>query len=62
MREMRKTLGLSQQELADVLGVNRVSVARWETGERTPSRMAQFFLQHLLRCESGGKDHGEKKG
>lgn len=36
-RLLRKRLGLSQQQLADVLGVQRVTVARWELGARNPS-------------------------
>lgn len=33
VRFIRKALGLSQAALADRLGVHRVSVARWESGE-----------------------------
>lgn len=36
-RYLRQRVGLTQQQVADVLGVNRVTVARWETGERNPS-------------------------
>lgn len=35
-RHLREAAGLSQQDLADYLGVTRVSVGRWEAGERTP--------------------------
>jgi transcriptional regulator with XRE-family HTH domain len=34
LRKGREALGLSQQALADELGVSRVTVARWESGER----------------------------
>ena len=33
----RKRKGLTQQQLADTLGVNRVSLARIEAGARSPS-------------------------
>lgn len=32
----RKEQGLSQQALADLLGVEQPTVQRWETGIRTP--------------------------
>ena len=35
--ELRQALGLSQEALAKALGVSRVSVARWETGDHIPS-------------------------
>lgn len=35
-REIRETAGLSQQELADVIGVTRQAVSHWEAGIRTP--------------------------
>jgi len=35
-RLLRKRAGLSQQDLADVLGVDRATVSRWESGERDP--------------------------
>ncbi len=51
VKTIRKQLGMTQQQLADILGVGRVSVARWETGVRRPSRMAQNFMNHLSRKE-----------
>lgn len=35
-RAIRDEAGVSQQQLADELKVNRVTVARWELGERSP--------------------------
>jgi DNA-binding transcriptional regulator YiaG len=57
VKTLRKQLGMTQQQLADVLGVNRVSVAHWETGLRRPSRMAQNFMERL-RKESNAKKKG----
>ena len=34
--ELRKALGLTQQRLADMLGAQRHTVSRWETGEHIP--------------------------
>ena len=33
---MRKKAGLSQEQLADAVGVSRQAVSKWETGEATP--------------------------
>lgn len=35
-KAIREAAGVSQQRLADELGVHRVSVARWELGLRRP--------------------------
>jgi transcriptional regulator with XRE-family HTH domain len=35
-KAIRAAAGVSQQRLADELGVHRVSVARWELGQRRP--------------------------
>lgn len=34
LTEYRKARGLSQEELAELLGVSRPTVTRWETGAR----------------------------
>ncbi|MDQ3326232.1 MAG: helix-turn-helix domain-containing protein [Actinomycetota bacterium] len=35
-RAIRVEAGVSQQRLADEVGVHRMTVARWEAGERRP--------------------------
>lgn len=42
---MREGLRLTQAEVAKVLGVSRVTLARWENGTRSPSRQALDDLQ-----------------
>lgn len=49
IRELRKQLGLSQPEFAKKIGVNRVTVARWETGRTIPSPLALEKLEALRR-------------
>lgn len=45
-REIRERRGLSQEDLAEVLGVTGAAVSRWETGARQPAG------QHLVDyCE-----------
>ena len=36
-RHLRLRAGLTQQELAEVLGINRATVARYELGQRKPT-------------------------
>jgi len=45
IRALRKELNLTQQELADRVGAQRVSVARWEIGS---SRPTGAYLKLLL--------------
>ncbi|WP_405597600.1 helix-turn-helix domain-containing protein [Streptomyces sp. NBC_01410] len=35
-RELRAAAGLTQQELADAIGVTRAAISQWEAGTRTP--------------------------
>ncbi len=42
--ELRQERGWSQAALAERLGVSRVTVARWETGERHPSATARRLV------------------
>jgi DNA-binding transcriptional regulator YiaG len=41
VRSLRKALGSSQQKLADIIGAQRHTVARWELGWNSP-RGADF--------------------
>ena len=57
LRRLRTDRGLSQQQLADCLFVDRSSIARWENGKRVPdltvlARLAEALgveLEELLR-------------
>jgi len=40
-KEVRRQLGLSQDELAHALGVSFATVNRWENGKTSPSKLAQ---------------------
>jgi transcriptional regulator with XRE-family HTH domain len=47
-REIRKAAGVSQAQVAAELGVQRVTVARWETGLRKPSpRLLERYVELL---------------
>lgn len=46
----RNALGLSQQELAEELGVSQSAVAMWETGKRKPRSGELPKLAQVLGC------------
>ena len=52
-RALRRHHGLSQGELAELLGVDRASVSRYEAGERSPrAAIAERYLEILERLAS----------
>jgi putative transcriptional regulator len=48
IKEIRKRLNLSQEELAKKLGVSFSSVNRWENGQTKPSKLARHQLELLF--------------
>lgn|GEM_PF-484536 len=46
--ELRKGLGLTQEDLADRVGVSRQSVSKWETGESLPDMVKLVQLADVL--------------
>lgn len=67
LRKIRKSLGLSQEDLARMLNVSFATVNRWEQNKNKPSRMAMknidaFCLENKLELASewlaaGGPHH-----
>jgi transcriptional regulator with XRE-family HTH domain len=51
LRTAREERGLTQGQLAEVLGVDRVTIARWECGMRTPRGAALRLVELWLRGE-----------
>ena len=49
IKELRKRLGMTQQELANAVGVDRVTIARWEAGQKKPSNLARRQLARLAK-------------
>ena len=45
--EIRKMMGVSQEELAGLLGTSFATVNRWENGHTVPNKMAQQRLYEL---------------
>jgi transcriptional regulator with XRE-family HTH domain len=63
LREMREAVGLSQQEVADHLGVVYITYYRWEKGKTEPTfsqlcRLARLFGKTLndFTCPEDGSD------
>ena len=52
IKALRKKLNITQQELADRIGAQRVSVARWEIGS---SRPTGAYLKLLLEVSKKAK-------
>lgn len=48
LRETRDRKGLSQQRLADIIGVNRATIRRWETGESKITLDMATKIAHAL--------------
>jgi DNA-binding transcriptional regulator YiaG len=59
IRLLRKQLKLTQQELADLVGAQRVSVARWEIGT---SRPTGAYLKLLVELKEKAKDSKRSRG
>jgi HTH-type transcriptional regulator/antitoxin MqsA len=49
-RLLRVRAGLTQEDVARVLGVNRAALARWELGQRTPrGQLCSDYVRLLER-------------
>ena len=57
IRELRQRLHLSQERLAQQLGVSFQTVNRWEKGKANPSPMAtKLIKQTLIELGKDGQD------
>ena len=55
VKEVRRQLSLSQEELAHALGVSFATVNRWENGKTAPSKLAQRQFEQFCT-------HKQKQG
>jgi transcriptional regulator with XRE-family HTH domain len=53
IEKRRTALGISQRELADILGVKRYSISKWEHGHRRPATevLSRLYLALGLDAE-----------
>ena len=45
--QLRKELGLTQAELAAIMGSTQPSIARIESGERQPTKILAAFIRYI---------------
>lgn len=50
IRSLRKAAGMTQQQLADIIGVTQTMVARWEAGRAKPSAKNAKKIKELLQA------------
>lgn len=47
-RALRRAAGLSQLDVAELIGVSRAAVSRWESGARRPQRSNRIRYHSVL--------------
>lgn len=55
LRDFRLRLNITQQTLAEALGVDRNTVARWERGERAIPAFLHLALETIERQKKSSK-------
>lgn len=53
IRELRKSLGLTQEEFAHAVAVTFSTVNRWENGHARPSKLARRAIEALAARKPG---------
>ncbi len=53
LRKLRKSKNISQEDLAEKVGVSRQSVSKWETGEAYPEMNNILELCKIFKCNIG---------
>ena len=61
IKEHRESHKMTQNELAEILGVNRSAVAMWETGKNYPSVRQLIKLSEIFHCTIDELVKGEEK-
>ena len=49
VKDVRRQLALSQEDLARALGVSYATINRWENGQVRPSKLGKAQFERLLR-------------
>lgn len=59
VKAIRTQLGYSQKELADKIGVERITIIRWEARKHRPDKRARRWFDRLLN--KGGNGAGTQE-
>ena len=62
VQSIRTRLGMSQVQLAQLLGVHPLTVSRWERGMLAPAPHQQAMLESFRRATSAKTDIGSTVG
>ena len=62
IKEHRKSLKMTQKQLAFVLGVTRTTVTMWETGKAYPAVETLIKLSEIFNCTIDELVKGEQNG
>ncbi len=61
LRSVREKRGLTQAQVADVLGVSPPRISEWERGIRTPKPLTQEAIMAKMKKAKKGKKKAKKK-
>lgn len=61
LKQIRKSKKISQEELAEKLGVSRQSISKWEMGENYPSMQNIMCLCKIFKCKINELVHEDFK-
>lgn len=50
LEELRKKNGMTQSDLAAMVGVQQNTVSQWESGKRNPTIQMLMSLSKIFRC------------
>lgn len=62
IRQLRKTVKLTQESFAEMIGVTRVYVNLLEKGVKTPSKMLCILLTYIERFDNENERRVIKRG
>ncbi len=61
LKELRKEKSVTQEQLAEILGVSNRSISRWENGATMPDFDLLFLIAEYFEVEIGEILNGERK-